>query len=136
QVTLTSETLDEPAVMTALDRKINERFLGLVVRKDLVKTVKGNAVVPSYVLEYLLAQYCASDDEQTIQEGIGTVREILRRHYVHRNEAGLVQSVIRENGRHRVIDRISVRLNDKTDAYEATFANLQINGVLVDAKTV
>ena len=122
--------------MTPLDTKINEHFSGLVVRKDLVKTVKGNAIVPTYVLEYLLGQYCATSDEASIQSGIETVKEILRRHYVHRNEAGLIKSTIREKGRHKVIDKISVALNDKSDVYEATFANLGIKKVLVDTDTV
>lgn len=122
--------------MSQLDAKINQHFAGLVVRKDLVKTVKGNAIVPSYVLEYLLGQYCATDDEATIESGIDTVKEILRKHYVHRNEAGLVRSTIKENGRHKVIDRISVELNDKTDAYEAEFANLGIKKVVIDSATV
>jgi len=98
--------------MNALDEKINTHFPGLVVRKDLVKAVKGNAIVPSYVLEYLLGQYCATNDEATIQSGIKTVKEILRKHYVHRNEAGLIRSNIREKGRYKVIDKISVALND------------------------
>jgi len=122
--------------MTALDDKINERFPGLVVRKDLVKAVKGNAIVPTYVLEYLLGQYCATNDEASIQSGIETVREILRKHYVHRNEAGLIKSNIREKGRWKIIDRISVALNEKTDAYEASFANLGISKVLIDSGTV
>ena len=122
--------------MSQLDDKINQHFAGLVVRKDLVKTVKGNAIVPSYVLEYLLGQYCATNDEATIQAGIDTVREILRKHYVHRNEAGLVRSTIKEKGRHKVIDRISVSLNDKADVYEAEFANLGIKKVLIDSGTV
>ncbi|WP_022673596.1 BREX system Lon protease-like protein BrxL [Novosphingopyxis baekryungensis] len=122
--------------MSALDNKINERFPGLVVRKDLVKAVKGNAIVPTYVLEYLLGQYCATNDEESIQSGIETVREILRKHYVHRNEAGLIKSNIREKGRWKIIDRISVALNDKTDAYEASFANLGISKVLIDSGTV
>ena len=122
--------------MSQLDNKINQHFAGLVVRKDLVKTVKGNAIVPTYVLEYLLGQYCATDDENTIQAGIDTVREILRKHYVHRNEAGLVRSTIKEKGRHKVIDRISVALNDKSDAYEAEFANLGIKKVIIDSATV
>ena len=122
--------------MNELDRKINEYFPGLVVRKDLVKTVKGNAIVPTYVLEYLLGQYCATSDEATIRTGIETVREILRKHYVHRNEAGLVRSNIREKGRYKVIDKISVALNEKTDAYEAGFSNLGIKKVLVDSSTV
>jgi ATP-dependent Lon protease len=122
--------------MNALDTKINEHFPGLVVRKDLVKVVKGNAIVPSYVLEYLLGQYCATSDEASIQSGIESVKEILRKHYVHRSEAGLVRSTIREQGRHRVIDKITVELNDKRDVYEAEFSNLGIKGVLVDADTV
>ncbi len=83
---------------SALDQKINAHFAGLVVRKDLVKAVKGNAIVPTYVLEYLLGQYAASDDEATIQSGITTVRKILADHYVHRNQAELVKSNIRERG--------------------------------------
>ena len=122
--------------MNEFDRKINEHFSGLVVRKDLVKTVKGNAIVPSYVLEYLLGQYCATSDEASIQSGIETVKEVLRNHYVHRNEAGLIKSVIKEKGRHKVIDKISVDLNEKRDVYEATFANLGIKEVLVDSDTV
>lgn len=122
--------------MNALDQKINERFPGLVVRKDLVKTVKGNAIVPTYVLEYLLGQYCATSDAASIQSGIETVKEILRKHYVHRNEAGLVRSNIREKGRYKIIDKISVALNDKNDAYEAEFANLGIKKVIVDSGTV
>jgi len=122
--------------MTTLDQKINQHFPGLVVRKDLVKIVKGNAIVPSYVLEYLLGQYCATDDEESIQSGIETVKDILRRHYVHRNEAGLVRSTIKEKGRHKVIDKISVDLNERTDTYEASFSNLGIKEVVVDSHTV
>jgi ATP-dependent Lon protease len=122
--------------MNELDQKINTHFPGLVVRKDLVKTVKGNAIVPSYVLEYLLGQYCATSDEATIQTGIETVKEILRKHYVHRNEAGLIRSNIKEKGRYKVIDKISVALNDKADVYEAEFSNLGIKKVLVDSGTV
>jgi ATP-dependent Lon protease len=122
--------------MSPLDEKINEHFSGLVVRKDLVKTVKGNAIVPSYVLEYLLGQYCATHDEASIQSGIETVKEILRKHYVHRNQAGLVRSNIRETGRYKVIDKISVELNDKEDVYEASFSNLGIKQVLVEPSTV
>ncbi|MBJ2328704.1 hypothetical protein JFX23_02785 [Schaalia cardiffensis] len=75
-------------VKSALDEKINEHFPGRVVRKDLVKAVRGNAVVPSYVLEYLLAQYAASDDEATILSGIDTVRKILATHYVKPERGG------------------------------------------------
>ncbi len=135
---MTEETTvtQTPNPMSELDIKVNQHFAGLVVRKDLVKTVKGNAIVPTYVLEYLLGQYCATNDEATIQTGIETVKEILRKHYVHRNEAGLIRSTIKEKGRHKVIDRISVSLNDKADVYEAEFANLGINKVLIDSATV
>lgn len=119
-----------------LDRKINEHFAGAVVRKDLVKAVKGNAIVPSYVLEYLLGQYAASDDEATIQAGIDKVRGILAQHYVHRNESELVKSKIEQRGRYRVIDKVGVTFNEKTGTYEASFANLGINGILVDPATV
>ncbi len=122
--------------MNELDHKINTHFPGLVVRKDLVKTVKGNAIVPSYVLEYLLGQYCATNDEPTIQTGIETVKDILAKHYVHRNEAGLIRSNIKEKGRYKVIDKVSVDLNEKKDAYEAQFSNLGIKEVIVDSGTV
>ncbi|MGP9583685.1 BREX system Lon protease-like protein BrxL [Brachybacterium sp. AOP35-5H-19] len=119
-----------------LDSKINLLFGGSVVRKDLVKAVKGNAIVPSYVLEYLLGQYAASDDEATIQAGIEAVRKILADHYVHRNESELVKSTIREKGRHRIIDKVTVTLNDKQDVYQASFANLGLSGVIVEPATV
>ena len=122
--------------MSQLDQKINDHFGGMVVRKDLVGLVKGNAIVPSYVLEYLLGQYCATSDEASIQSGVETVKEILREHYVHRGEAGLIRSTIRERGRHKVIDKVSADLNEKRDVYEAAFANLGINRVLVDVDTI
>ncbi len=122
--------------MTDFDKKICEAFPGVVVRKDLVKEVKGNAIVPTYVLEYLLGQYCATSDEASIQTGIESVKNILREHYVHRNEAGLVRSTIKEKGHHKVIDKISVTLNDRADVYEATFSNLGISKVLVPPETV
>lgn len=122
--------------MNQLDQKINTYFPGLVVRKDLVKTVKGNAIVPSYVLEYLLGQYCTTSDETSIQTGIKTVKEILAKHYVHRNESGLIRSTIREKGRYKIIDKVSVDLNDKKDVYQAEFSNLGIKKVLIDSSTV
>jgi ATP-dependent Lon protease len=126
--------LGEPK--SELDAKINAVFAGSVVRKDLVKAVRGNAVVPGYVLEYLLGQYASSDDEETIRDGIDMVRSILADHYVNRNEKVLVQSLIREKGKHRIIDRVTVDLNTKLDVYEASFENLDIKGVPIDAATV
>lgn len=128
--------VDATPVQSELDRKINRLFPGAVVRKDLVKAVKGNAIVPSYVLEYLLGQYAASDDEATIRAGIDTVRKILADHYVHRNQSELVKSTIRERGRHRVIDKVTATLNEKDDVYQAEFANLGIKGVLVEPSII
>lgn len=119
--------------MTPLDKKINLHFAGLVVRKDLTKAVKGNAIVPSYVLEYLLGQHCATDDEASIQSGIETVKNILMKHFVHRNESELIKSTIKEKGRHKVIDKITVELNDKAGVYEAQFTNLGLKKVQVDS---
>ena len=115
-----------------LDGNIIEAFPGFVVRKDLSKLVKGNALVPVYVLEYLLGQYCATDDEKIIEEGVERVQKILQDHYVVRNEAGLIRSTIKERGSFRVIDRITVDLNDKIDQYEATFMNLGLKSVPID----
>jgi ATP-dependent Lon protease len=119
--------------MTPLDKKINQHFAGLVVRKDLTKAVKGNAIVPSYVLEYLLGQHCATDDEASIQSGIETVKNILMKHFVHRNESELIKSTIKEKGRHKVIDKVTVELNDKAGVYEAHFTNLGLKKVQVDS---
>ena len=112
--------------MNDLDTKANEKFPGLVVRKDLVKAVKGNAIVPTYVLEYLLGQYCATSDEASIQSGIETVKEILRKHYVHRNEANLIRSEIARKGDLKVIDKITVDFNSEKNLHEASFSNLGI----------
>ena len=122
--------------MTPLDQKLNQHFAGFVVRKDLTKTVKGNAIVPSYVLEYLLGQQCATDDEASIQSGIQTVKDILKTHFVHRNESELVKSTIKEKGRHKVIDKITVELNDGVGIYEATFSNLGLKRVPVDSEYI
>lgn len=122
--------------MESLDKKLNDVFNGFVVRKDLVKLVKGNAAVPSYVLEYLLGQNCATDDESQIEAGVERVKDILAKHYVQRAEAGAIKSDIKQKGFQRVIDKVSVELNEKRDAYEASFENLQIKHVLVDSDTV
>ncbi len=123
-------------MLTAFDEKICDIFPGVTVRKDLVKEVKGNAIVPSYVLEYLLGQYCTTTDEATIQAGIESVKNVLKSHYVHRDEAGAVRSLIKERGQYKVIDKVFVELNDKADVYEASFFNLGIKKVLVSAETI
>lgn len=122
--------------MKALDKKINDFFGGKVVRKDLTHKVKGNAIVPNYVLEYLLGQYCASDHEETIDAGIETVKTIISQHFVHRDEAESIKSKIREKGTHRIIDKISVKLNDKADRYEARFSNLNLNNIPISDSIV
>lgn len=123
-------------IMSKLDEKINEFFAGKVVRKDLTKLLKGNAVVPTYVLEYLLGQYCASDDEVTIKEGVERVKSILAEHYVHRDEAQYIMNLARQKGAHRIIDKISVRLNDQKDQNEAYFANLGLKKVPISDSIV
>ncbi|MEO8849367.1 MAG: BREX system Lon protease-like protein BrxL [Casimicrobiaceae bacterium] len=120
-----------PANLGPLDRKIVDAFPGLVVRKDITKGLRQNAVVPSYVLEYLLGQHCATDDEATIRTGLEAVKRILSRHYVHRNESELTKSIIKEKGRHKVIDKVTVELNDKGGFYEAEFTNLGLKKVPV-----
>ena len=122
--------------MEPLDRKINDYFPGKVVRKDLTKLVKGNAIVPTYVLEYLLGQYCATDDENTIKEGIETVKRIITNHFVHRDEAQIVKSTIKERGSHRIIDKVSIRLNDREDRYEAFFANIGLSKIPISNEVV
>lgn len=122
--------------MDNLDKKLNDVFTGYVVRKDLVKLVKGNAAVPSYVLEYLLGQNCATDDEDQIEAGVERVRSILAKHYVQRAEAGAIRSDIKQLEYKRIIDKVSVTLNEKRDAYEATFENLGVSKVLVSFDTV
>lgn len=115
--------------MSVSNKKLNDLFPGRVVRKDLTNRIKGNASVPTYVLEYLLGQYCATDDEETIEEGVSMVKNIISTHFVHRDEAQLIKATIKEKGSHRIIDKVSVKLNDRLDRYEANFANLGLNKI-------
>lgn len=110
-------------------QKVLNAFIGKVVRKDLAFLVKGGLPVPTYVLEYLLGQYCASDDEEIINEGLEKVKDVIKNNYVHRAEAESVKGLIREYGKHRIIDKVTVVLNEKNDEYQATFANLGLSGV-------
>jgi len=114
-----------------LSRKLNQYFAGRVVRKDLTKKIKEGANVPVYVLEYLLGMYCATDDEEGIAEGVETVKRILAENFVRPDEAEKVKSKIREIGKYTVIDKVSVKLNEKKDVYEAEFSNLGIKGVAI-----
>jgi ATP-dependent Lon protease len=119
-----------------LQQKILDHFEGKVVRKDLTTRVKGNAVVPTYVLEYLLGQHCAINDEEIINSGIEKVKNIIKNNYVHRSEAEVVKSLIRQSGSYKIIDKINVSLNDRANIYEAEFANLSINHVPIADKMV
>ncbi|WP_258184964.1 MULTISPECIES: BREX system Lon protease-like protein BrxL [unclassified Bifidobacterium] len=127
---------NEIPVMNDLDRKVTAEFADYTVRKDLVSKVKGNALVPSYVLEYLLGKHVTTTDEISVQAGVDRVRATLADNYVHREEANLIQSKIREKGRYNVIDKVQVALNERLDQYEATFENLGISRVVVDSQTV
>lgn len=121
---------------TSLDALLNNTFQGKVVRKDLTKLVKEGANVPIYVLEYLLGMYCASDDEAVIQEGLENVKRILAENYVRPDESEKVKSKIRERGSYKVIDKITVKLNEKKDVYEALLSNMGVKGVEVSSTTV
>ena len=119
-----------------LQQKIMSAFIGKVVRKDLAFQVKGGLPVPTYVLEYLLGQYCATDDEEAIEQGLEKVKQVIQNNYVHRAESESVKGKIREAGRYRVIDKISVTLNEKADQYEAEFANLGLTHVPIGTQYV
>lgn len=122
--------------METLQEKILTQFEGKVVRKDLTSRVKGNAVVPTYVLEFLLGQYCAINDEEVIDKGIEKVKDVIKNNFVHRADAEYVKSTIKEKGSHKIIDKIFVNLNDKDDIYETSFANLGIDHVPINNSVV
>ena len=119
-----------------LQQKIMDSFIGKVVRKDLAFLVKGGLPVPTFVLEYLLGQYCASDDEDNIRTGLEKVKEVIQNNYVHRADAEAVKGKIHDYGRHRIIDKVNVTLNEKSDEYQASFANLGLSGVPVGTQYV
>lgn len=122
--------------MDDVDKKLNQVFPGRVVRKDLTKKIKEGANVPVYVLEYLLGMYCATDDPVAIEDGITTVKKILAENFVRPDEAQKVKSKIRELKNYTVIDKITVKLNEKKDRYEAEFSNLGIKDASIDAEIV
>src|SRR6266700_3476316 len=130
---MTSETI---ARDIGLDDLLNQHFPGKVVRKDLTKLVKEGANVPVYVLEYLLGNYSASNDEAVIEEGLRTVKKVLAENYVRPDEAEKVKSTIRERGSLKIIDKVTVTLNEKRDVYEALLANLGVKGVEISSSTV
>ena len=115
--------------MSDINRKLRTYFDGKIVRKDLTKSIKEGANVPVYVLEFLLGQYCSSDDPSIIEEGVENVKRILADNYVRPDEAQKILSLLRQRGSHTVIDKITVNLNIKKDTYEAEFSNLGIKAI-------
>ena len=122
--------------MIDLDKKLLDTFQGYVVRKDIVRSVKGTANVPVFVLEYLLANSCSTDDEEKIKEGVENVQRVLREHYVNPDEANLVQAKIQQRGSYKVIDKISVRLDPSRDKYWAHLSNLNIKDANISENLV
>jgi ATP-dependent Lon protease len=131
---MTSEPQVEPS--QDLDSLLTDHFAGKVVRKDLTKLVKEGANVPVFVLEYLLGSYCSSSDEQVVADGLETVKRVLSDNFVRPDEAEKIKSLIRERGTYKVIDKVSVQLNEKRDVYEAQLVSLGITGVVVTTSTV
>src|SRR5664279_3630629 len=129
-------TSEKKPIDSSLDELLNQHFQGKVVRKDLTKLLKEGANVPIYVLEYLLGMYCASNDERVIQEGLETVKHILAENYVRPDEAEKVKSKIRERGSYKVIDKVTVKLNEKRDAYEALLSNLGVKSAEISDRIV
>jgi ATP-dependent Lon protease len=129
---MTSDT----TLTTGLDDLLIRTFAGKVVRKDLTKLVKENANVPAFVLEYLLGANCPAGDEGLIADGLETVKRILADNYVRSDEQEKVKSLVRERGSYKIIDKVSVALNERRDVYEATLVNLNIKGADVAAQFV
>ena len=127
---------NQEAARGDLDALLKEHFAGKIVRKDLTKMVKEGANVPVFVLEYLLGNYCASQDDEIVQEGLQTVKRVLADNFVRPDEAEKVKSLIREKGTYKVIDKVSVQLNEKRDVYEAQLVSLGVKGVVVPTSMV
>lgn len=123
-------------VNSELNKKLRVYFDGKIVRKDLTKKIRQGANVPVYVLEYLLGQYCGSDDDEIIADGMENVKRILADNFVRPDEAQKILSVLRERGSYTVIDKLTVRLNIKEDRYEAEFSNLGLKNVLLNPEYV
>jgi ATP-dependent Lon protease len=120
--------------MDALDIKLNEAFQGVVVRKDLLHKIKKGTNVPSFVLEFLLARYCATDDPAEIQDGIEAVVETLQKNYVRPDEANIAQSRVQQKGKHKFIDKISVSYVEKEKRHWAAMANFGSSRVAIPDK--
>ena len=124
-----SEFDEAASTRESIKEKLREHFDGKIVRKDLTKKIKEGANVPVYVLEFLLGQYCSSDDEAVIEKGVETVKHILSDNFVRPDESQKVLSLLRSRGSYTIIDKITVQLNIKKDCYEAEFANLGLKDI-------
>ena len=122
--------------MTDFDRKIIDNFPGKIVRKDLTSLMKKGANVPTYVLEYLLGMYCATDDEEAIAMGISKIKKILSENYVRPDQSEYIKSKIKENGQYTIIDKITVEFAEHEDKYIARFTNLRMDPFEVSADLV
>jgi ATP-dependent Lon protease len=122
--------------MDKLDKKALSYFPGKIVRKDLVNLLKGQVNVPTYVLEYLLGKYCASDDDQIIEAGKEEVKSILSEHYVRPDQAEFFKAKVKEKGIYRFIDKVKVRLVETENKYWASLVNLQIDRVHIDENII
>lgn len=122
--------------MDTLDKKIIDKLPSKIVRKDLTALMKRGVNIPTYVLEYLLGIYCATDDEDIIAEGMEKIRKILEDNYVRTDESEKIKSLIRENGEYTVIDKISVHLNEFRDEYFVNFTNLEITPFKINSEYV
>lgn len=109
--------------------KLRQNFDGKIVRKDLTKKIKEGANVPVYVLEFLLGQYCSSDDDKVIEQGVQNVKHILADNFVRPDEAQKVLSRLRSRGSHTIIDMVTVRLDIKKDCFFAEFSNLGLANI-------
>lgn len=113
----------------AIKEKLRQNFDGKIVRKDLTKKIKEGANVPVYVLEFLLGQYCSSDDEAIIEKGVQNVKHILADNFVRPDEAQKILSQLRKKGSHTIIDMVTVHLDIKKDCFFAEFSNLGLSNV-------
>jgi len=123
-------------ILDDLDKKALDLFRGVVVKKDLVGIIKGGANVPAFVLEYLLANTCSTENEEKLKEGMENVKTILRNHYVNPEESTLIQSKLRERGRYKIIDKISVDLDPQRDRYWANISNSNIKKATISDELV
>jgi ATP-dependent Lon protease len=123
---------DDRSTREIIREKLRQNFDGKIVRKDLTKHIKEGANVPVYVLEFLLGQYCSTDDEDTIEKGVQSVKRILADNYVRPDEAEKIKAILRKNGNHTVIDMVTVKLDIVKNAFFAEFSNLGLTKVPIE----